>query len=1000
MNIQNICIMRFFLVMAAALFTMGSFAQKKPLDHTVYDGWEAIQERVISNDGVWVAFTVNPQEGDGRLMLMKANGSEKIEVPRGYNVKFTHDGRFAVFLIKPTFSQTREARIKKKRPDDMPKDSLGWLQLGTSGLKKIARVKNYRMPEQAGWIAYLKEKPLPETFNRVAPVPKSDPKLDSAKRVIDSLQEELNKMNQIPAKVRKKYVGDGETGYETWMEADDYFADEPTGTNAADQGTELVWFEFASGKEKVFKNIQDYVIDSLGGKRIALETGKIGRDSLAKAQVWLVDVVAARVDTIARGINDARNLRFDEAGNQLAFVAERDSSAKAVQKFYQLYYYKLGMDTAKMVADRKTQGKKADWAISENASPRFSKSGQRLFFGVAPVLPMKDTSKPEFERVSVDIWNYKDDYLMTQQLANLNRSLLRSYSAIYFPLQGNIVQLADETLETVSTGLDGDLPFFLGYDNRAYRIESQWTGSGKTDVYTVDPVTGARVLVVKGLDGQAQLSVTGKYIAWYDRKARQYFTWSEGQTRNISKAVKVALWDEDNDVPDDPSPYGLMGWHEGDQYLYVYDRYDIWKLDPAAKEAPVCITNGLGRKVKMQIRHQLLDPEKERSLADGQKILLGLFNEKDKTAGMKVYDLGEPFSFALAGQTQPLAFSSVRKAKNADVITYAIETPVQAADIRVVPFNRGNMQLTQEMVAAITLYKPNPQQAQYNWMTAELVEWKAYDGKMTQGILYKPEDFDPKKKYPMISYFYETLSDGLYRYQPPQPIRSALNIPVYCSRGFLVLVPDIHYKTGYPAQGAYDYIVSGVRHVVKMGIADSTKLGIQGHSWGGIQVAQLVTMTNLFKAAWSGAPVANMTSAYGGIRWGTGLNRQFQYEKSQSRIGATLWERPDLYIKNSPLFALPKVKTPMVILHNDGDDAVPWYQGIELFTAMRRLGKQVWMLNYNGEPHGIMERKNRMDYQMRMLNFFEWQLKGGQPAKWLTDGVPAVMKGRDWGLGE
>jgi dipeptidyl aminopeptidase/acylaminoacyl peptidase len=186
--------------------------------------------------------------------------------------------------------------------------------------------------------------------------------------------------------------------------------------------------------------------------------------------------------------------------------------------------------------------------------------------------------------------------------------------------------------------------------------------------------------------------------------------------------------------------------------------------------------------------------------------------------------------------------------------------------------------------------------------------------------------------------------------------------------------------------------------VVKMGIADSTRLGIQGQSWGGIQVAQLITMTPLFKAAWAGAPVANMTSAYGGIRWGTGLNRQFQYEKTQSRIGATLWEKPELYIKNSPLFALPKVQTPLVIMHNDADDAVPWYQGIELFTGLRRLQKPVWMLNYNGEAHNLVERKNRKDIQIREQQFFDWLLKDGPEVQWIREGVPAIMKGRTMGL--
>jgi dipeptidyl aminopeptidase/acylaminoacyl peptidase len=214
----------------------------------------------------------------------------------------------------------------------------------------------------------------------------------------------------------------------------------------------------------------------------------------------------------------------------------------------------------------------------------------------------------------------------------------------------------------------------------------------------------------------------------------------------------------------------------------------------------------------------------------------------------------------------------------------------------------------------------------------------------------------------------------------------------------MVLAPDIHYKDGYPGKAAFDYVVSGARALVKRGWVDSTKMGIQGQSWGGYQVAHIITRTPLFAAAWAGAPVANMTSAYGGIRWESGMNRQFQYEKTQSRIGATLWEKPQLYIENSPLFHLPKVKTPLVIMSNDNDGAVPWYQGIEMFTAMRRLNKKVWLLNYNGEAHNLIERKNRKDIQIREQQFFDWLLKGEKPAVWLSDGVPAIEKGKSWGL--
>jgi dipeptidyl aminopeptidase/acylaminoacyl peptidase len=305
------------------------------------------------------------------------------------------------------------------------------------------------------------------------------------------------------------------------------------------------------------------------------------------------------------------------------------------------------------------------------------------------------------------------------------------------------------------------------------------------------------------------------------------------------------------------------------------------------------------------------------------------------------------------------------------------------------PFNYGlNRQLS----------NINPQQKDYNWGTAELFKWKAYNGKDATGIVYKPENFDPKNKYPMICYFYEKLSDGLHSYKEPGPIRSIINVSFFVSRGYIIFMPDIEYKIGYPGQSAYDYIVSGARALVKRGWVDSSRMALQGHSWGGYQAVQLATMTKLFKAVWAGAPVANMTSAYGGIRWESGVSRQWQYEKSQSRIGGTLWEKLPLYVENSPLFHLDKVTAPMVIMSNDADGAVPWYQGIELFTGLRRLGKKVWMFNYNGQGHGLSQRQDMRDYQIRMQQFFDWILKGEKPAKWITQGVPAVKKGKEWGL--
>ncbi len=970
-------------LMAASIGVLPASAQKKPLDHSVYDGWESIGSRQITNDGRFVAFEVNPQEGDGKLVLMAADKSWQVEVPRGYAAKLSGDSRYAIFKIKPTYAQTREARIKKKKPDDMPKDSLGYLTLGAGDMNKVARVKSFQLPEDAGtWMAYLKEKPLPDTTKKKPAGPPKNPQLDSAKLVIDSLQQIIN---ALPEKVKKKYLDEG------LLEEDDFYADEP----ADGDGAELVWHDLSSGKTLSFKSVNEYAV-AKKGNRLAIEGAKPGKDSLAKPAIVVVDVATAKADTIMKGFSDAKNLTFDEEGRQLAFVAERDSSEKAKKKFFKLWYWQAGADSAKMVAQKGSPGLMDNMLVNDKSNISFSKSGRRLFFGMGRNWPDKDTSLPEFDRVSVDVWHYNDDYLQPMQLKNLSRDLDRSYLSVYHPASGKLLQLADANFENIRPTGEGDGRWFIATDDRAGRVASQWQGRGKADLYVVDPETGTNRLVKAGADGIPYgTDPQGEQLVWYDNTDRQYHVWQNGKETIVSKSIPVPLYDEENDVPDDPRPHGLMAWEKDGSAFYIYDKYDIWKIDLRGGRPPVCITGGEGRKAKTEIRYQDLNRD-EPWVMSGEDYLFRLFDTKTKKTGIVYHELGKGFGLGpSASASNPAQLGNFVKAKHANTLAYSTETYERSPDMRAAGLDK----VMANPLAVSQLYQPNPQQSQYNWGTAELVEWKAYDGKMTQGLVYKPENFDPNKKYPMIAYFYETLSDGLYAYQAPAPTPSRLNISFFVSRGYVVFAPDIHYRTGYPGQSAYDYIVSGARHLVKLGYVDSTKMGLQGQSWGGYQIAYLITQTPLFAAAWAGAPVANMTSAYGGIRWGTGLNRQFQYEKTQSRIGGNLWEKKDLYLKNSPLFYIPNITTPLVIMHNDEDGAVPWYQGIEMFTAMRRMGKKVWMLNYNGEDHNLVQRKNRKDISIREQQFFDWMLKGEKPAPWLEEGVPATMKGRDLGLG-
>jgi dipeptidyl aminopeptidase/acylaminoacyl peptidase len=285
----------------------------------------------------------------------------------------------------------------------------------------------------------------------------------------------------------------------------------------------------------------------------------------------------------------------------------------------------------------------------------------------------------------------------------------------------------------------------------------------------------------------------------------------------------------------------------------------------------------------------------------------------------------------------------------------------------------------------------------YKWGTPELFSWTSFDGEALQGIVYKPENFDETKKYPVMIYFYERHSDNLYRYMPPAPSASIINIPFFSSRDYIVFTPDIHYKVGQPGQDAYNSIVAGAEALAKNDWVDNDNMAIQGQSWGGYQVAYLVTQTDMFKAAGAGAPVSNMTSAYGGIRWESGRSRQIQYEKGQSRLGTTLNESLQTYIDNSPIFFIDRVNTPLLIMHNDNDGAVPWYQGIELFMGLRRLEKPVWLLQYNNEAHNLKERRNRKDLSIRLQQFFDHYLKGEPAPVWMTRGLPAIKKGKDWG---
>jgi len=787
--------MRYLSILFFLLLSVAVQAQKKPLDHTVYDNWQSFADRAISNDGKYVAYAINPQEGDGVLVLQSVQGGYKMVIPRGAGVVISEDSKYAVCRIKPSFAQNRDAKIKKKKPEEMPKDSLAIIKLGDNNVVKTPRLKSFKLPDDAGgWLAYLLEKEPTEAPKKAV--------LDSAAK-LKSMFAMADSLVRVADSIRLKATSASVKGMSILQT--------PTQPAKAteeniEEGTTLVLVNLTTGAETKFALVSDFYFNKKGTTLVLKKTKK-NAEAGSAATIVKVDLSNLQSKIILTKFNDAKLFRLDEAGKQLAFVAERDSATKAVRKFYQLYYYADGKDSAVAIASQTSKGVPAGHIISENQAVSFSKSGSQLFFGTAPLWPLKDTSLPDFDRVSVDIWHYNDDQIMPMQLKSAETELKRAYTARYDFTSNTVVPLGSATFRNVIQTNDGDGAVFYAATDEGKRIASQWQGYTINDIYTINPIDGKASLIKANLkSGNVQPSVSGNLLLYYDEPAKKYFVYhhATGLTTQIAKDITAPLYDEENDMPDDPNAYGVMRWTENDQFVLLYDRYDIWQVDPLGKQKSICLT--AGRASKVSYRFILTDPD-QKFVKNGDQLLIRVFDEKDKTAGLATLIYGANALKILFKEKVALS-PLVQKAKDADILVYTKESYVMSPALYTSSVKGGD---------ALNLASTNAQQNEYNWGTAELFTWKAYTGKMAEGILYKPENFDATKKYPMIVYFYERNNQTLYNYIPPTPTASRLNISFFVSRGYVVLVPDIWYKTGYPGQGAYDYILSGTRAVVKQG---------------------------------------------------------------------------------------------------------------------------------------------------------------------------------------
>jgi dipeptidyl aminopeptidase/acylaminoacyl peptidase len=909
------------------------FAQKKVMQHEDKAEWNRIKNVNISNSGEYVLYGVDKEEQDETFHLLSINGDKIMSHERSKGGQFSYDSKYAVFTVNAWKDSIIEMKRRKVKKKDMPKDTLVIYDIESKSFQKIPNVKSYRIPEKwSGVVAYT----LDETKS-----PKKD-KSKSAKKDSTKAKEKKTKLKKV----------------------------------SKDNGFHLVIHNLQTGKEDTLKYVLRYTMAKEGRHLVYATSGLV--DSLGGG-VYHYNVENAEKTQLFSSHYKTKypQLGISDSGKRVGFVVDADSTKSLIKK-PKLYTWNLGKDKAEMLVD--SEQNSTDLLVSADRKLEFSKNENRLFFGLRQTPIVQDTTLLDEEIVNVEVWTYDEPRLYTVQEMDVKDDKKKSYLSLYDFNKNQLIPIANSEFDMARYGDEGNSDFAVIANSTPYQLQSQWTGQLPRDLKRVDLTTGERVDLAQKVYGGSSVSPKGKYLYGYSRKDSTWFTYNLKSLEYKALTKGKQFYNELHDYPDDPYSYGSAGWTEGDARFLIYDRYDIWAFDP---ETGASENLTKGRSSKTRYRYIKLNNE-ERSISSQENWMLSTFNEETKDGGVASFN---PKRKSIKQLMQgPFSYRQIKLAQNdkKNRLLFTQESFTEFPNV---------WSSTTSFKAPKQITDVNPQQKDYNWGTAELVEWVSLDGKPLQGMLIKPENFDPNKEYPMIVNFYEKSSDGVHRHRAPSYGRSTINYPFYASRGYIIFNPDVHYRNGYPGESAFNCVIPGITMLIDKGFVDKDNIGVQGHSWGGYQIAYLVTKTDIFKAAESGAPVPNMISAYGGIRWWTGLSRQFQYEHTQSRIGGTPWEYPQRYIENSPIFNIDKINTPLLIMHNDADGHVPWYQGIEFFVSLRRLGKPSWFLNYNDEPHWPLKFQNRKDFNLRLSQFFDYYLKAAPKPLWMERGVPALEKG-------
>jgi dienelactone hydrolase len=589
----------------------------------------------------------------------------------------------------------------------------------------------------------------------------------------------------------------------------------------------------------------------------------------------------------------------------------------------------------------------------------------------------KDKPKPEEEIDKEDlpelvIWHWKDKRLQSMQQVQEQRDKNFSYLCIYRVDKRAFIRLGDEQVPDVSPAPKHR--WAIGLDDQEYEWMGNLNGRRYQDIYVFDLETGERRQALKKCRWYFGPSPDGTHFLFYQDSHYHTYEMATGKIYNITEQVPTSFVDEEDDhnVINPPIYPYYFGWVKDGVSVLLYDNWDVWNVPVHGGQGVNLTVDGKKKGVRYQRRFRL-DPE-EKGIDLSQPLYISAYGEWTKKGGIAVLEGGKPGVEMLLWDD---AMFSLMKAEKADVFLYTRQTYKDYPDYYVTD---GSLKKGQRITEA------NPQQKDFFWSEGVmLLDYTSAQGDRLQAALFLPANYEKGKSYPTIVYIYEKLSQRLNAYFTPSA--RGFDKSVYTSRGYAVLMPDIVYKVNDPGMSSVWCVLPALEAAVDTGVVDKDKVGLHGHSWGGYQTAFLITQIDAFSAAVAGAPLTNMISMYSSIYWNSGSANQPIFESSQGRFEGGYWDNLEAYTRNSPVYYAEKVKTPLLLLHNDKDGAVDWNQGIEYFNTLRRLDKPVVMLQYVGENHGLRKPPNQKDYTMRMREFFDHHLMGKPAPRWLEEGI-------------